>query len=72
MRKQSCIPLKFKNSVLGRAKKLQLGCLRKDLGNVLEVIYAAYASAGQGKKIELPFAPKVDRPIELWINPRVN
>lgn len=36
---------------------------------VLEVIYAAYASAGQGKKIELPFTPKVDKPIDLWHDP---
>jgi len=36
---------------------------------VLEIIYAAYASAGQGKKIMLPFAPKVEKPIDLWLNP---
>ena len=35
---------------------------------VLEIIYAAYASAGQGKKIMLPFTPGVARPIDLWIN----
>ncbi|GAO41599.1 Gfo/Idh/MocA family protein [Flavihumibacter petaseus] len=33
---------------------------------VLEVIYAAYASARAGKKIELPFHPKTERPIDLW------
>src|SRR5882672_4177050 len=32
---------------------------------VLEIILAAYASAGSGKRIELPFSPKVERPIEL-------
>jgi myo-inositol 2-dehydrogenase / D-chiro-inositol 1-dehydrogenase len=36
---------------------------------VLEIIYAAYASAGQGKKIMLPFAPIVEKPIDLWLNP---
>lgn len=36
---------------------------------VLEIIYAAYASAGQGKKIMLPFAPEVVKPIDLWLNP---
>lgn len=36
---------------------------------VLEIIYAAYASAGQGKKIMLPFAPTVEKPIDLWLNP---
>ncbi|MBL7769440.1 MAG: Gfo/Idh/MocA family oxidoreductase [Flavipsychrobacter sp.] len=35
---------------------------------VLEIIYAAYASAAEGKKIYLPFHPKVDRPIDLWLN----
>ena len=36
---------------------------------VLEIIYAAYASAGAGKKINLPFNPKVEKPVDLWINP---
>lgn len=36
---------------------------------VLEIIYAAYASAGQGKKIRLPFTPKVIKPIDLWLEP---
>ncbi|WP_423147940.1 Gfo/Idh/MocA family protein [Rubrolithibacter danxiaensis] len=35
---------------------------------VLEIIYAAYASAGEGRKIELPFSPKVAKPIDLWLN----
>lgn len=35
---------------------------------VLEIIYAAYASAGQGKKIMLPFTPIVEKPIDLWLN----
>jgi len=34
---------------------------------VLEIIYAAYASAGEGKKISLPFTPKVERPVDLWL-----
>lgn len=32
----------------------------------LEIILAAYASAGQGRKIELPFEVTDKRPIELW------
>jgi myo-inositol 2-dehydrogenase/D-chiro-inositol 1-dehydrogenase len=36
---------------------------------VLEIIYAAYASAGTGKKVTLPFAPQVAKPIDLWKNP---
>lgn len=33
---------------------------------VMEIILAAYASAGQGKKIALPFVSDVQRPIDLW------
>lgn len=35
---------------------------------VLEIIYAAYASAAEGKKIMLPFTPSVKKPIDLWLN----
>jgi predicted dehydrogenase len=34
---------------------------------VLEIIYAAYASAREGKKIMLPFTPIVKKPIDLWL-----
>ncbi|MEO6188697.1 MAG: Gfo/Idh/MocA family oxidoreductase [Ginsengibacter sp.] len=37
---------------------------------VLEIIYAAYASAAEGKKIMLPFTPKVNKPIDLWLGTR--
>lgn len=33
---------------------------------VLEVIFAAYASAGTGKKVFLPFKTDVDKPYKLW------
>ena len=33
---------------------------------VLEIMYAAYASAREGRKIELPFEPKVTKPWDLW------
>lgn len=34
---------------------------------VMEALYAGYASAGEGRKIEFPFRPKgVKRPIDLW------
>jgi predicted dehydrogenase len=37
---------------------------------VQEVLYAAYASAGRGAKVTLPFAAKgVARPIDLWKHP---
>ncbi len=35
----------------------------------LEILYAAYAAAGQGKKIEFPFSPdKSSKPVDGWIN----
>jgi predicted dehydrogenase len=33
---------------------------------VLEMIYAAYRSAGTGAKVPLPFAAKVKKPVDLW------
>lgn len=33
---------------------------------VLEVIFAAYESAGTGKKIALPFTSNIDKPYKLW------
>jgi myo-inositol 2-dehydrogenase/D-chiro-inositol 1-dehydrogenase len=33
---------------------------------VLEVIYAAYESAGTGKKVSLPFRTDAEKPIRLW------
>jgi predicted dehydrogenase len=38
---------------------------------VLEIMLAAYHSAGTGRKVELPFRPKgVKFPVDLWLNPR--
>ncbi len=34
---------------------------------VLEIMMAAYASARTGRKVKLPFAPKVAKPIDLWL-----
>lgn len=40
----------------------------EDARAVLEVIYAAYESAGTGRKVELPFRPTgVEKPIDLWL-----
>lgn len=41
-------------------------CTGEDGRAVLEVLFAAYASAGQGRRVELPFAPTASRPIDLW------
>jgi predicted dehydrogenase len=36
---------------------------------VLEAIFAAYESAGTGRKVALPFSTSASRPIELWRRP---
>jgi len=37
---------------------------------VLRAIYAGYASAGEGRKIALPYLPPpgVKKPIDLWLD----
>jgi len=38
---------------------------------VMEVLYAGYASAGKGCRVDLPFRPAgVKRPIDLWLSQR--
>lgn len=41
-------------------------CTGEDGKAVLEAIFAAYASAAQGKRIDLPFTTDAKRPIQLW------
>jgi len=53
-----CVRLDQKPSVTGEDGKA-----------VLEIMMAAYASAGAGKKIALPFATEAKRPIDLWLEP---
>jgi len=49
-----------------RGKKTPLAT-GKDGLVVMKAIYAAYASAGEGRKIEMPFSTKgVMKPIDLW------
>jgi len=38
----------------------------EDARAVLEVIFAAYESAGTGRKVELPFKTDARKPIDLW------
>ncbi|MCS6862675.1 MAG: Gfo/Idh/MocA family oxidoreductase [Abditibacteriales bacterium] len=35
---------------------------------VLEIIFAAYESAGTGRKVALPFATEAKKPIDLWLS----
>jgi myo-inositol 2-dehydrogenase/D-chiro-inositol 1-dehydrogenase len=39
----------------------------EDARAVLEIIFAAYASAGEGRKISLPFQTDAAKPIDLWL-----
>ena len=41
----------------------------EDARAVLEVIFAAYASAGTGRKVSLPFVTDAAKPIDLWRRP---
>lgn len=44
-------------------------CTGEDGRAVLEALLAAYASAGQGRRIDLPLASDAARPIDLWKPP---
>ncbi|HTF43360.1 MAG TPA: Gfo/Idh/MocA family oxidoreductase [Terriglobales bacterium] len=56
----------FARCVRGRERPQATG---EDGLVVMEVMYAGYASAGEAKKINLPFRPAgVKKPIDLWLN----
>jgi len=59
----------FARCVRGKEKPISDG----ETGRVVqEVLYAAYASAGLGRKIMLPFRPKgIAKPIDLWKKPEL-
>jgi predicted dehydrogenase len=40
-------------------------CTGEDGKAVLEVLFAAYAAAGQGRRVDLPYATTAARPIDL-------
>jgi predicted dehydrogenase len=57
----------FARCVRGKEKPRATG---EDGRVVMEALYAGYASAGLGRKVELPFRPKgVKLPIDLWLKP---
>lgn len=56
----------FINVVKGREEPVETG---EDGLEVLKIIYAAYQSAGEGRRIEWPYEPPVvEKPIDLWLN----
>ncbi|HAD07074.1 MAG TPA: oxidoreductase [Anaerolineaceae bacterium] len=54
----------FVNCVLGKEEPIETG---EDGREVLKILYAAYQSAGEGRRIEFPYnPPQVEKPIDLW------
>jgi len=55
----------FARCAMGKEKPVETGA---DGRAVLEILYAAYHSAGEGRKIAFPYAPPpgVKKPIDLW------
>jgi len=54
----------FVNCVLGKEECMVTG---EDGREVLKIMYAAYQSAGEGRKITFPYDPPVvQKPIDLW------
>jgi predicted dehydrogenase len=55
----------FVRCVQGKETPLETG---EDGREVLKIIYAAYQSAGTGRRIDWPYEPPpVDKPIDLWL-----
>ncbi len=55
----------FVNCVLGQETPRETG---EDGREVLKILYAAYQSAGEGRKISWPYQPPaVEKPIDLWL-----
>jgi hypothetical protein len=50
--------------VRGKEAPVETG---EDGREVLKIIYAAYESAGTGRRVEWPYGPRaVDKPMDLW------
>jgi myo-inositol 2-dehydrogenase/D-chiro-inositol 1-dehydrogenase len=57
----------FVNSILGKESPMETG---EDGREVLKIMYAAYQSAGEGRRIDFPYQPpRVAKPIDLWRKP---
>jgi len=54
----------FTRCAQGKETPIETG---EDGREVLKIIYAAYESAGTGRRIDWPYVPRpVDKPIDLW------
>jgi len=59
----------FVRCVQGKETPIETG---EDGREVLKIIYAAYESAGTGRRIDWPYTPRqVSKPIDLWRVPRL-
>jgi hypothetical protein len=57
--------IRFVNCLAGLEQPLETG---EDSKAALEIIFAAYESAGMGRKVTLPFTPpERKKPVELWL-----
>lgn len=55
----------FINVILGKEEPIERG---EDGLEVLKIIYAAYQSAGEGRRIDWPYEPPVvEKPVDLWL-----
>ena len=55
----------FANCVANGETPLETG---EDGRAALEIVFAAYESAGTGRRVELPFVPpEGKKPVELWL-----
>ena len=56
----------FAQAIRGTEELLESG---EDGREVLSILWAAYESAGAGKRVDLPYTPPADakRPIEMWL-----
>ena len=55
----------FVRVVQGLEEPIETG---EDGLEVLKIIYAAYQSAGEGRRIEWPYDPPVvEKPVDLWL-----
>jgi predicted dehydrogenase len=57
----------FVDCVLNDKEPIETG---EDGRAALELVQAAYASAGSNRRIDLPFRSDAERPIDLWLGPQ--
>jgi predicted dehydrogenase len=60
-------PQELKHFITCVREEKEPAVIGEDGRAVLELIYAAYESAGTGRKVALPFQAKVKKPIDLWL-----